>query len=53
MRLAEYLNADKSVLTRELNLMKEEGFIDFEKNLNKEICRAAVKDFILRLFFHA
>lgn len=30
--LAEYLNADRSALTRELNSMKEEGLIDFEKN---------------------
>lgn len=32
VQLAEYLNADRSALTRELNLMQEEGFIDFEKN---------------------
>lgn len=32
LQLAEYLNADRSALTRELNLMKEEGLIDFEKN---------------------
>ena len=32
VQLAEYLNADRSALTRELKLMKEEGFIDFEKN---------------------
>ncbi len=32
MQLAEYLNADRSALTRELKLMKEEGYIDFEKN---------------------
>lgn len=32
IELAEYLNADRSALTRELNAMKEEGFIDFEKN---------------------
>lgn len=32
VQLAEYLNADRSALTRELNLMKAEGFIDFEKN---------------------
>lgn len=31
-QLAEYLNADRSALTRELNSMKEEGYIDFEKN---------------------
>lgn len=32
VQMAEYLNADRSALTRELNLMKEEGLIDFEKN---------------------
>lgn len=32
VQLAEYLNADRSALTRELNLMQEEGYIDFEKN---------------------
>lgn len=32
VQLAEYLNADRSALTRELNLMKAEGYIDFEKN---------------------
>lgn len=32
VQLAEYLNADRSALTRELNAMKAEGFIDFEKN---------------------
>lgn len=32
VQLAEYLNADRSALTRELNLMQEEGLIDFEKN---------------------
>lgn len=32
VQLAEYLNADRSALTRELNSMKEEGYIDFEKN---------------------
>ena len=32
VQLAEYLNADRSALTRELNLMREEGLIDFEKN---------------------
>ncbi len=32
VQLAEYLNADRSALSRELKLMKEEGYIDFEKN---------------------
>ncbi len=32
IQLAEYLSADVSALTRELNCMKEEGLIDFEKN---------------------
>ncbi len=32
VQLAEYLNADRSALTRELKLMQEEGYIDFEKN---------------------
>ncbi|MFW5629709.1 MAG: Crp/Fnr family transcriptional regulator [Acetivibrio ethanolgignens] len=32
VQLAEYLHADRSALTRELNLMKKDGLIDFEKN---------------------
>ncbi len=32
VQLAEYLNADRSALTRELNHMKEEGLIDFDRN---------------------
>ncbi len=32
VQLAEFLNADRSALTRELNLMQEEGLIDYEKN---------------------
>ena len=32
VQMAEYLNADRSALTRELNQMKEEGCIDFERN---------------------
>lgn len=32
VQLAEYLCADRSALTRELKMMKEEGFIDFDKN---------------------
>lgn len=32
LQLAEYLCVDRSALTRELNIMKEEGLIDFEKN---------------------
>lgn len=32
VELAEYLNADRSALTRELNSMKKEGLIDFDKN---------------------
>ena len=35
--LAEYLCADRSALTRELNTMKKEGLIDFEKNTFKII----------------
>jgi CRP/FNR family transcriptional regulator, dissimilatory nitrate respiration regulator len=30
--LAEYLNVDRSVLSRELSKMKKEGIIDFDKN---------------------
>ncbi|WP_313071948.1 Crp/Fnr family transcriptional regulator [Lacrimispora sp.] len=40
VELSEYLCADRSALTRELNLMKSEGIIDFDKNTFK----------ILRLF---
>ena len=32
IQMAEYLCADRSALTRELNLMREEGYIDFYKN---------------------
>ncbi len=32
VQLAEYLHADRSALTRELNLMAEEGLIDFHRN---------------------
>lgn len=32
VQLAEYLCADRSALTRELNAMKDEGFIDFDRN---------------------
>lgn len=32
VQLAEYLSADRSALTRELNKMKEEGLIDYDKN---------------------
>lgn len=32
VQLAEYLCADRSALTRELNKMRKEGLIDFEKN---------------------
>lgn len=32
VQLAEYLCADRSALTRELNVMKTEGYIDFDKN---------------------
>ena len=32
MELAEYLNVDRSSLTRELNCMKAEELIDFDKN---------------------
>ena len=33
LELAEYLCADRSALTRELSSMKEDGLIDYEKNL--------------------
>lgn len=36
--LAEYLNADRSALSRELSTMKQEGIIDFHKNSFK-ICK--------------
>lgn len=32
VELADYLCADRSALTRELNIMKKEGLIDFDKN---------------------
>lgn len=32
VQLAEYLCADRSALTRELNKMKEEGLLDYDKN---------------------
>ncbi len=32
VQLAEYLHADRSALTRELNLMAQEGLIDFHRN---------------------
>lgn len=32
IQLAEYLCADRSALTRELNAMKDEGLIDFDRN---------------------
>lgn len=32
VQLAEYLCVDRSALTRELNVMKTEGYIDFDKN---------------------
>ena len=32
IQLAEYLNADRSALTRELNLMASEGLIEFSRN---------------------
>lgn len=35
LELAEYLCADRSALTRELSSMKEDGLIDYEKNLFK------------------
>jgi len=35
VELAEYLCADRSALTRELSSMKEDGLIDYEKNLFK------------------
>ncbi len=33
VEFAEYLCADRSALTRELNLMRDEGIIDFDKNM--------------------
>lgn len=33
VQLAEYLCVDRSALTRELNTMKAEGYIDFDKNI--------------------
>ena len=33
IELAEYLCADRSALTRELNTMKAEGILDFDKNM--------------------
>lgn len=33
MELAEYLCADRSALTRELNAMKEEGILDYDRNM--------------------
>lgn len=35
IELAEYLCTDRSALTRELNVMKSEGLIDFQKNTFK------------------
>lgn len=35
VELSEYLCADRSALTRELNVMKSEGLIDFDKNTFK------------------
>lgn len=32
LELAEYLCVDRSALTRELNAMRDQGFIDFDKN---------------------
>lgn len=32
VQLAEYLCADRSALTRELNMMREEGYIEYDKN---------------------
>jgi CRP-like cAMP-binding protein len=32
VQLAEYLCADRSALTRELNKMRNEGLIDYDKN---------------------
>lgn len=31
-QMAEYLNVDRSALSKELSLMREEGYIDFRKN---------------------
>ena len=33
VELAEYLCADRSALTRELNAMKAEGLLDFDRNM--------------------
>ena len=32
VQLAEFLNVDRSSLTRELNNMRDEGLIDFDRN---------------------
>lgn len=37
LELANYLNVDRSALTRELNNMKKEGIIDYSKNTFKII----------------
>ena len=31
--MAEYLNADRSALSRELSRMKKDGIIDYKKNM--------------------
>lgn len=33
MELAEYLCADRSALTRELTAMKQDGMLDYDKNV--------------------
>jgi CRP-like cAMP-binding protein len=32
VELAEYISADRSAITRELNAMRDEGIIDFKRN---------------------
>ena len=38
VEMAEYLCADRSALTRELNNMRKEGIIQFEKNIFSLTC---------------
>ena len=33
MELAEYLCADRSALTRELNSMRQDGILDYDRNM--------------------
>ena len=42
--MANYLDADRSALTRELSRMREEGLIDFEKNVFELLDRKTEKE---------